>query len=51
MVGTCQNTTTNCSLARVWTQANDSLRQQLENITLARMIEEDHKNQTLTYQI
>jgi len=51
MVGSCQNTSTNCSLANVWTDANETLRRQLQGITLARMIEEDREREALIYHI
>lgn len=51
MTVSCQNAATNCSLARVWTDANENLRRQLEEVTLARMIEEDREREMLTYHI
>ena len=47
----CLKTSSNCSLARVWIDANERLRNQLDSVNLATMIDEDRERAALTYHI
>jgi Rrf2 family protein len=47
----CLKTSSNCSLAKIWIEANEQLRNQLESVSLAEMIEGDKERAAITYHI
>jgi Rrf2 family protein len=47
----CLKTSSNCSLAKVWIEANEQLQSQLQSVSLSEMIEGDKERAAITYHI